>query len=172
MKNKLSRKAEDYMEAIFNVSQRKGYARIKDISKELGVQPPSVVEMVKKLSNGDYVDYKRYEGVFLTPKGEEVGRVVKDRHDTLKAFLIFIGVPEKLADKDACTMEHHLHSKTVEQVKNLVRFIDEGPANPEWLGHFETFCDTGEHQCNKMNEIRRAKSEQRSKAARHITATE
>ena len=41
----LSRKAEDYMEAIFIISKEKGYAKIKDVALSLRVKPPSVVEM-------------------------------------------------------------------------------------------------------------------------------
>lgn len=158
MNGKLSRKAEDYLEAIFNISQEKGYVRIRDISKQLGIKPPSVVEMVRKLDDQGYVVHEKYEGVFLTPTGEEVGRVIKDRHDTIKAFLIFIGIPEEIADEDACTMEHHLHTKTVEQVKNLVGFINQGPDHPEWLDHFRTFCDTGKHPYNKMKKCVRSKA--------------
>lgn len=150
MSANLSRKAEDYLEAIFNITQEKGYVRIRDIAAELGVKPPSAVEMVKKLDNQGYVVHKRYEGVFLTAAGEKLGRGVKDRHDTIKAFLIFIGVPENIADTDACTMEHELAAKTVGQIKNLVKFIEFGPANPEWLDHFRIFCDTGKHSCDKM----------------------
>ena len=163
MNGKLSRKAEDYLEAIFNISQEKGYVRIRDISKQLGIKPPSVVEMVRKLDDQGYVVHEKYEGVFLTPAGEEVGRAIKDRHDTIKAFLIFIGIPEEIADEDACTMEHHLHHRTVEQVKNLVGFIGQAPDNPEWLDHFRTFCDTGEHPCNKMKRMRSLEGESRSR---------
>jgi DtxR family Mn-dependent transcriptional regulator len=170
MKGKLSRKAEDYLEAIFNISQDKGYVRIKDISRELGVKPPSIVEMVRKLDEQGYVVHKKYEGVFLTPQGEEIGRVVKNRHDTIKAFLIFIGVPEEIADEDACTMEHHLHTKTVEQVKNLVKFIELGPDNPQWLDHFRLFCDTGKHSCDKVRETHSVKGEARSRAVRATAA--
>ena len=159
MNANLSRKAEDYLEAIFNITQEKGYVRIRDIAAELGVKPPSAVEMVKKLDNQGYVVHKRYEGVFLTSVGEEVGRRLKDRHYTIRAFLISIGVPEKIADMDACTMEHELATKTVEQIKNLVKFIELGPENPEWLDHFRTFCDTGKHSCNKMRDAYSAKEE-------------
>jgi len=171
MKSKLSRKAEDYLEAIFNISQEKGYARIKDISKELGFKPPSIVEMVKKLDDQGYVVHKKYEGVFLTPVGEEIGRVVADRHDTLKSFLISIGVPEDIADVDACTMEHYLHSKTVEQVKNLVGFIEQGPDNPEWLAHFRAFCVTGVHPCKRLKKGPSLEGDARSKAAYKATAS-
>ena len=145
----LSRKAEDYLEAILVIAREKGYAKIRDVALTLGVKPPSVVEMVRKLDALGLVVYRKYDGVTLTPDGEEIGKHVKDRHDTLKAFLEIINVPEKTADEDACTMEHELDQKTVEQIKNLVAFVKTAPDHPKWLEHFEIFCETGEHSCEE-----------------------
>lgn len=149
MKNNLSRKAEDYLEAIYVISQEKGIVRIRDICKELKIKPPSVVEMVRKLAAQGYLIYKKNEGVNLTAEGEEIGRVIKDRHNTLFAFLKFIGVPEKIADEDACVIEHELNPKTVEQIKSLVSFIETAPDHPQWLDHFAIYCDLGKHPCEK-----------------------
>lgn len=149
MKSDLSRKAEDYLEAVYVISQEKGHVRIRDICKELGTKPPSVVEMVKKLNDRGYLFYKKNEGVYLTAEGEEIGRIIKDRHDTIFAFLKFIGVPEQVADEDACVIEHELHTKTVEQIKSLVSFIETAPDHPQWLDHFAIFCELGKHSCIK-----------------------
>jgi len=149
MKSDLSRKAEDYLEAVYVISQEKGHVRIRDICKELGTKPPSVVEMVKKLNDRGYLIYKKNEGLYLTAEGEEIGRVIKDRHDTIFAFLKFIGVPEQIADEDACVIEHELHPKTVEQIKSLVSFIETAPDHPQWLDHFAIYCDLGKHSCIK-----------------------
>jgi len=153
MKSDLSRKGEDYLEAIFVISEEKGYARIKDICKELGIRPPTVVEMVKKLSDQGYLVYKKYEGIYLTPKGEKIGRTIKDRHSTILAFLTFIGVPEKIANDDACIIEHDLSSETVEQIKNLVSFIESTPDNPEWLLNFARFCNDERQSCNSEDQL-------------------
>lgn len=149
MKSDLSRKAEDYLEAVYVISQEKGHVRIRDICKELGTKPPSVVEMVKKLNDRGYLIYKKNEGLYLTAEGEEIGRVIKDHHDTIFAFLKFIGVPEQVADEDACVIEHELHTKTVEQIKSLVSFIETAPDHPQWLDHFAIFCELGKHSCIK-----------------------
>ena len=143
----VSRKAEDYLEAILSIAERKGYTRVKDIASALDVKPPSVVEMLRRLNDLGLVDYQKYEGVRLTPKGAEIARVVKDRHETIRAFLEILNVPEKIADKDACIIEHELETKTIEQLKNFVSFVKSAPDYPQWLEHFETFCETGKHPC-------------------------
>ena len=68
----LTRKAEEYLEAIFSITEEKGYARIKDIASALGVNPASVVEMMKKVDDMDFVIYRKYDGVRLTPKGKAI----------------------------------------------------------------------------------------------------
>ena len=68
----LTRKAESYLEAIFSITEEKVCARIKDIASALGVSAPSTIEMVKKLDDQDFVIYRKYDGVVLTPKGEAI----------------------------------------------------------------------------------------------------
>lgn len=143
----LSRKAEDYLEAILNITERKGHTRTKDIVLALDIKPPSVVEMLKRLDDLALVEYRKYEGVKLTPKGRAIAGVVKDRHDTVRAFLEIIKVPEKTANKDACIIEHELEPETIGQLKNFVQFVKSAPDYPQWLEHFETFCETGVHPC-------------------------
>ena len=138
----LTRKAEDYLEAILNIAERKGYTRVKDIAFAMTIKPPSVVEMLGRLSELGLVDYQKYEGVRLTPKGEGIARVVKDRHETITAFLEILQVPKKIADKDACIIEHELEPETVGQLKNFVRFVKSAPDYPQWLEQFEAFCET------------------------------
>ena len=149
MEKIFSRKTEDYLEAIFKIKEEKGYAKIKDISSFLDVKPPSAVEMVKKLNDRGLAIHKKYECVTLTPEGEEIGRIISDRHATIRAFLEIISVPKEIADSDACVMEHELHPETIGQIKNLVSFVKSAPDHPEWLEHFEIFCKTGEHTCGE-----------------------
>jgi DtxR family Mn-dependent transcriptional regulator len=156
----LSRKAEDYLEAILSIAERKGYTRVKDIASALNIKPPSVVEMLKRLNDMGLVDYQKYEGVRLTPKGAEIARVVKDRHETIRAFLEILNVPKKIANKDACIIEHDLEPETIGQLKKFVRFVKSAPDYPQWLEHFESFCKTGEHPCE--TEKREAKDERLS----------
>ncbi len=137
----LSRKAEDYLEAIYNICLEKGYAKTKNVALELGISPPSVVEMFRKLDKKGLINYRRYEGVTLKPKGEEIAKIIKYRHDTLKKFLMLISVREEIADKDACIMEHELNSETIEQIKLFVDFLDSNFYKPDTLVLFKSFSE-------------------------------
>ena len=79
----LTRKAESYLEAIFSITEGKVYARIGDIASALGVSAPSAIEMMKKLDDRDFVIYRKYDGVVLTPKGEAI---VYELNSKMKKF--------------------------------------------------------------------------------------
>jgi len=147
----LSRKAEDYLEAIYIVSRDKGYARTKDVAAQLKVSPSSVVEMFRKLDKLGLVRYRKYEGVVPNPEGLRIGRMIKNRHDTLKAFFMKIGVPEDIADEDACMMEHELNPRSIEQIQLLLRFVNEKAGVSHTFADFEAFCRVKSAEEKKSN---------------------
>ena len=117
---RLTMKEEDYLEAILNISLVKGYAKSRDVAQELDVGPSSVGEMFGKLDKKGLVIYRKYEGVTLTEPGRIIAEQVKFRHDVLVEFLEMIGVPSKIADKDACFMEHELSTVTIQKIREFV----------------------------------------------------
>lgn len=117
----VSEEIEDYLKAIFVLSAEKGYARTRDIASELKVKPPSVSQMMRKLGKLGYVEYERYGEIKLTAKGKTRAREVCKKHRLIAEFFRYIGVPSKIADEDACRIEHDLHPKTMKQ---LVKFIE------------------------------------------------
>ena len=135
----LSRKAEDYLEAILNASSEKGYARTRDIARELGIQPPTVVEMVQKLDKIGMIVYRKYDGVTLTPEGRRIAEIIKDRHETIQMFLELFRVPESIASKDACMMEHELTPDTIGQIRLFFTFLKENPGAANAMKNFEAF---------------------------------
>jgi DtxR family Mn-dependent transcriptional regulator len=106
--------------------------------------------MLKKLRDNDLIFYEKYGGVTLKSEGEELAKVVKHRHDTLKKLLKIIFVPEDVAERDACKLEHNLSPESINQLTNFVNFIESRPIHPQWLEHFKTFCETGEYECEKI----------------------
>ena len=140
-----SQSVEDYLETIYELKKEEGYIRTTDISSYLGVQPPSVTEMVKKLDENGFLVYKKYKGVTLTPKGEKLAKAIKQRHMALARFLDILGIEEELAEKDACRIEHNVHTKTMKRLAKFVDFVHEMSHHPVWLKHFEHYVKTGNH---------------------------
>jgi DtxR family Mn-dependent transcriptional regulator len=136
----LTEKAEDYLEAILNVAATKGYARTKDVAAELNVSPSSVVEMFQKLDAIGLVEYRKYEGVVLTPRGRQVAETIKYRHDALLSLLLLVGVPQERAQKDACAMEHELSEESIEKIRMFVEYMNSHGAARTAVRDYHAYC--------------------------------
>ncbi len=146
MNMEITGKGEDYLRGIYEITQQKGFARIRDIANNLTVKPSSAVEMVRKLDRLQLVRYEKYGGVLLTTKGKEMAEVIEKRHETFKKFLEIILVPENVALKDAHVLEHRLQPKTILQFSKFVDFIENAQENPKffkkWRIAFKKYCES------------------------------
>jgi len=146
----IGRREEDYLEAIYEIAERKGKARTTDLAEYLGIKPASVTEMLQKLAVKGLVNYSKYGGVTLSEKGKAVAQAVKERHITIMKLLKYLQVPPDIAQRDACIMEHNLSPITIIQLKKFINFIKNCPKNsPLWLEHFKKYSETGEFECNE-----------------------
>jgi DtxR family Mn-dependent transcriptional regulator len=143
MNKSASERAEDYLRALYEIIQKRGYARTKDISKELNVQQPTVVEMMKKLHDSGLVVYEKYGDVLLTPRGRNIAEAVKKRYQIFQKLLKLILVPESIASRDAHLLEHSLHSRTILQFERFVAFLSTC-ADVRWMQQFEKYCEKDE----------------------------
>jgi Mn-dependent DtxR family transcriptional regulator len=116
---------EDYIEQIYILIESKGYARVSDIAEELDVHPSSVTKMVQKLDKSEYVNYEKYRGFMLTPKGKKVGERLLYRHDLLEEFLEIIGVEKENIYEDVEGIEHHLSWNSIDRIGDLVTYFKE-----------------------------------------------
>jgi Mn-dependent DtxR family transcriptional regulator len=129
-------RVEDYLEVVYELIRRKGYARPSDIAEQLGVSTASVTGMLQRLHRMGLIVYERYRGLTLTPKGQQLARNIQQTHLTILKFLRIFGIEEKTAQEDAEGIEHHLHKATIERIGHFVDFVDE---HPSW---FRTFVET------------------------------
>ena len=124
--------AEDYLEAILVVGQRRGVVRSIDIANELGFSKPSVSVAMKKLRESGHIEMDRDGFIRLLPSGAEVAERIYERHRILTDFFVYLGVSESVASADACKVEHDLSGETFEKIKAHVRrtmAADPGPAH-------------------------------------------
>jgi len=123
-KIKLSASLEDYLEAIYLISQEKGEARSKGIKERLQVSGPSVTEALQLLNEKGMVNYAPYESITLTPQGEKIACDVLHRHETLRDFFIdVLGIDAKLADKGACKMEHVASANIIDRMVKYTKYL-------------------------------------------------
>lgn len=136
----LTRKEEDYLEVIYTLSKEKGYARVKNISQILEVKPPTVVEMIKKLSCKGFLTYNKNEPVMLTKKGLTIAKIVKIKHQTFKKFFEILLVPKNIAKKDSLKIEHNLNSITIEQLTKFIEFFNKKKEYASFNADFKKYC--------------------------------
>ncbi len=124
----MTKSLEDYIETIYVLIKEKGAARVRDVAADLHVKMPSVVKAMAELKKLELVVQEPYGDIELTAKGRKVATGVLTRHTILKAFLLKLGVTEKVADNDACLMEHILSAQTMDRIRD---FLGEVPASPD-----------------------------------------
>ncbi len=138
-------RTEDYLKAIEKTIERKGYAQVKDVSKELELSSPSVTGMFKKLTKMGYINYEKYGGVTLTEEGEKIAKCTLEKHSIIRDFLLILGIDEETSDQDACKIEHVLAPETFDTLTKFVEFINMKDEWPHWLDHFRHYYETGEY---------------------------
>ena len=134
---------EQYIEAIYEIVKKKGYARVKDVSESLGVGFSAVSEMFGKLSDKGYINYEKHGGVTLTKKGEKLAINLSKKHKVLRDFFIILGIDEEVADEDACEIEHVVKQETMDRLTKFVGFV-KSHKDPHWLERFKEYYETGE----------------------------
>ena len=108
------RASEDYLEAMLMMKEKHGYVRSIDVAEFLGVTKPSVSYATKRLRESGHITMDKDGLITLTDSGMAVAASMLDRHKTLTAFLISIGVDKETAEADACKIEHDLSEETFE----------------------------------------------------------
>jgi len=116
---------ERYLDVIYEIEAEMGEVRVKDIARALGVSYPSVSEMVDRLVSGGLATHDKYQQISLTAKGRRIGKGLDEKHEVIKRFFTnVLGVDEKVADKDACEIEHVISD---ESLVRLVRYLGSIP---------------------------------------------
>lgn len=114
---KIQKSAEDYLESMLMIKERRGYVRSIDVANELGVTKPSVSYATKRLRENGYINIDADGHITLTDAGYEIASRIYERHRVLTEFLTKIGVEPSLAAEDACKIEHDLCDETFTRIK-------------------------------------------------------
>ncbi|MBO7354853.1 MAG: metal-dependent transcriptional regulator [Lachnospiraceae bacterium] len=104
--------AEDYLKYILILQSRNGCVRAVDLAAELGVTKPSVSAAMKRLREKRLVYINENGHICLTEAGRAIAEEINSKHELIKHFLMNIGVNEKTAAKEACSIEHAIGEET------------------------------------------------------------
>ena len=109
--------AEDYLERIHMETLRRGFVRSIDIANALGFSKPSVSVAMKNLEENGYIWRDEDRFIHLTDAGKAIAERIYERHETIAALLMRLGVSEETAYKDACKIEHDLSDETFDRIR-------------------------------------------------------
>lgn len=118
---KIHQSAEDYLETILILRERKGTVRSIDIAGELGFSKASVSVAMKKLREAGYVLMDEDGLLSLTASGQEIASRIYERHRLLTEFFVQLGVDKKVAAADACRIEHDISEETFSKLLEHAR---------------------------------------------------
>jgi Mn-dependent DtxR family transcriptional regulator len=116
--NSLTMASEDYLESVYRIMVEQDAfetgIRSVDVAEQLGVSKASVNKAITTLKEHGMVEQTRYGRVTLTDDGREYAALVWRAHRALRTFLeAELGVDPKVADDEACLMEHDLSEDTM-----------------------------------------------------------
>ena len=133
---------ENYLKAIFHIG--KGGANeisTNAIAEQMETKPSSVTDMMKKLSEKNLVNYKKYKGVSLTAIGKSMALSIIRKHRLWEVFLV-----EKLdfswdeVHDVAEQLEHIESEKLIDKLDKLLdypKYDPHGDPIPDKNGNFK-----------------------------------
>ena len=113
--------AEDYLESILVLQERRGQVRSIDIVNELGYSKPSVSIAMKKLRENGYISMDADGSITLNESGLAIAQRVYGRHKTISKLFVLLGVSPQIASEDACKVEHDLSEETFRKICQFVQ---------------------------------------------------
>lgn len=124
----LSRSVEDYLKAIYGISERGDAASTSAVAEALDVQPASVTGMTKKLAEAGLVERVPYRGVRLTASGTREALRVLRRHRIIETYLCNrLGYTWDDVHDEAERLEHAVSDTLIERMAAAMHFPNYDP---------------------------------------------
>ncbi len=79
---------ENYLKALFSLSNEKGEVNVNDLSKRLNIKMPTVTSMMKKLAVKKLVHYESYKPLRLTENGRKEAALIIRKHRLTEMYLV------------------------------------------------------------------------------------
>jgi DtxR family Mn-dependent transcriptional regulator len=119
---------DDYLKAVYILSQAHGHATTSQLADFLGFMSSSVTSMVQKLAKLNLVEYTPYQGVILTQQGQQQALKVLRNHRLLELFLVqTLGYSWEEVNAEAELLEHVI-SETFEA--RIAAYLDNPIIDP------------------------------------------
>lgn len=108
---------EMYLETVYRLLKTRSVVFAVDVCEALSYAKSSVSRGINNLKKQGYLTADDKAGLRLTKEGLKKAESVFERHAVLTAFLEKLGVPEEIAEQDACKIEHVISAETLIAIK-------------------------------------------------------
>ena len=125
MDDKISENIEEYLEVLYRNGSNGEQVSTTQLSKDLGIAPGSVTQMLKKLEDLGYIVYTPYKGAILTDEGMKIAQKITRKHRILEKFLLeVLKIKEENVHEQACEMEHTLSDEAERALCTMLHHPD------------------------------------------------
>ncbi|HEX6132846.1 MAG TPA: metal-dependent transcriptional regulator [Longimicrobiales bacterium] len=119
---------EDYLKAIYQLSEQGAAVSTSAIAERLGVAAGSVTGMLKRLSEAGLVEHTRYYGARLTADGASNAVRTIRRHRILELFLVdVLGYTWDRVHEEAERLEHAVSDELIDRMAAVLGEPDADP---------------------------------------------
>lgn len=117
----VTHQAEEYLEAIYRLEQKGGFARTMELARNLNVVPGSVTNTIENLKRKGLVIHKPYKGVKLTENGRKIASSVLRRHRLAERLLTdILHLDWSKVHDQACKLEHALSPEILKPLEKAL----------------------------------------------------
>ena len=114
---------EMYLEHIYMLEKKGGLVRATDVAAAAGYSKPSVSRAMGLLKTAGLISVGEDGGIRLTEDGRRIAHRIYERHTVLTGLFVKLGVPEDVATRDACKIEHDLSDTTFDAIRRFAETL-------------------------------------------------
>lgn len=135
---------ENYLKAIFHLERKyPSGVSTNALAEQMETKASSVTDMIKRLSEKNLVDYKKYQGVKLSKTGKHTAVSVIRKHRLWEVFLVDkLGFNWDEVHDVAEQLEHIQSEKLIQELDRFLEFPRRDPHGdpiPDAQGNFTAF---------------------------------
>jgi DtxR family Mn-dependent transcriptional regulator len=117
----VSSEAEEYLEAIYRLEKKTGFARTMELARQLKVVPGSVTNTIAGLERRGLVIHEPYKGVKLTEKGQKIALNVLRKHRLAERLLTdILQLDWSEVHEAACKLEHAIPAEIIKPLEKAL----------------------------------------------------
>ncbi len=120
--NNITHSAAHHLLAILELREKRGYARVTDVARELNITTGSASINLKSLKAKNLIIEDENKFLALSEEGEAVAKAVLMRKKLLYNFLAnILKVKPEQAEIDSCKTEHLISAETAKKLQEFIQ---------------------------------------------------